>query len=43
MEYVKERGTFDDVPFEEMMRVLEETYGKDIGSAQDGSDTIFQA
>ncbi|MBW2388826.1 MAG: transglutaminase family protein [Deltaproteobacteria bacterium] len=43
MEYVKERGTFDDVPFEEMMRVLEETYGRDIGSAQDGSDTIFQA
>lgn len=43
MEYIEDRGTFDDVPFEEMMRVLEETYGKDIGSARDGTEPIFQA
>jgi transglutaminase-like putative cysteine protease len=27
MEYVRDRGTFADFPFEEMVRVLEETYG----------------
>ena len=43
MEYVKQRGSFDDVPFEEMMRVLEETYGSGITSTGDDPDTGFQA
>lgn len=43
MEYVKDRGSFDDVPFEEMMRVLEQTYGKQVIDAPDSTDTGFEA
>ena len=42
MEYVKDHGTFDDVPFEEMMRVFEETYGRDFGSTPDDDDPAFR-
>lgn len=41
MEYVNDRGTFDDVPFEEMMRVFDEIYGRDFGATSDGIDPIF--
>jgi transglutaminase-like putative cysteine protease len=41
MEYVRDHGTFDDVPFEEMMRVFEETYGRDFGNAPDDGDPAF--
>jgi transglutaminase-like putative cysteine protease len=30
MEYVRDRGTFADFPFEEMVRVLKETYGSQL-------------
>jgi transglutaminase-like putative cysteine protease len=43
MEYVNERGSFDDVPFDEMMRVLKETYGDDIGLSGGESDPVFEA
>ncbi len=43
MEYVTDRGTFDDVPFEEMKRVLTETYGPDLASAPGEQDTAFEA
>lgn len=43
MEYVKERGTFDDVPFAEMIRVLKQTYGEDVGSSAVASEPIFEA
>ncbi len=43
MEYVKERGSYDDLPFDEMVRVLEETYGKSLDGTQDESEPIFQA
>jgi hypothetical protein len=33
MEYVRDRGSFEDVPFEEMMRVFDESYGIDIHTA----------
>jgi transglutaminase-like putative cysteine protease len=42
MEYVQDRGVFDDVPFEQIMRVLEETYGADFGQAGDDSESIFR-
>jgi transglutaminase-like putative cysteine protease len=29
MEYVNERGSFDDLPFEEMRRIFDEAYGDD--------------
>ncbi len=40
MEYTNDRGTFDEVPFEEMMRVLKETYGGDFGAQRDPSDPV---
>jgi transglutaminase-like putative cysteine protease len=43
MEYVKQRGSFDDVPFEEMMRVFVETYGGDFGGSAGESEPIFQS
>jgi transglutaminase-like putative cysteine protease len=43
MEYVNERGTFDDVPFDEMMRVIKETYGDDIGLSGGEPDPAFEA
>ena len=43
MEYVQERGVFDDLPFEEMMRVFEQVYGSDFGAGQNASEPIFQA
>ncbi len=43
MEYVRERGSFDDVPFEEMMRVLKQTYGDDVGLSGGESEPIFEA
>lgn len=33
MEYVRDRGSFEDVPFEEMMRVFDESYGIGIHTA----------
>jgi transglutaminase-like putative cysteine protease len=42
MEYVKDRGSFDDVPFEEMMRVFDEIYGGDFGDAPHESDPVFE-
>jgi len=43
MEYVKDRGTFDDVPFDEMIHVLKQTYGDDIGQSGGESEPIFEA
>ena len=43
MEYVREGGSFDDVPFEEMMRVLKQTYGDDVGLSGGESEPIFEA
>jgi len=42
MEYVNDRGIFDDVPFEEMMRVFEEIYGPGIADLSKESDPAFQ-
>lgn len=41
MEYVEERGTFADLPFEEVMGALRRTYGDLIG--RDTDDTVFKA
>lgn len=43
MEYVNERGSFDDVPFEEMIRALKQTYGDDVGLSSGEPDTVFQS
>ena len=43
MEYVNERGSFDDVPFDEMIRALKETYGEDVGLSAVESEPIFEA
>ncbi len=43
MEYVKERGSFDDVPFEQIKRALIETYGPSIANAPGEPDTAFEA
>jgi transglutaminase-like putative cysteine protease len=43
MEYVNERGSFDDVPFAEMIRVLKETYGEEVGRSGKESEAIFEA
>lgn len=43
MEYVRDRGTFDDVPFDEMIRVLKQTYGDDIGQSEGKSEPIFES
>ncbi len=42
MEYVKDRGSFDDVPFDEMMRALKLTYGDGVFLSDGESDPIFQ-
>jgi hypothetical protein len=42
MEYVRDRGSFEDVPFEEMMRAFEENYGSGIHTSPAESDPIFQ-
>lgn len=42
MEYVKDRGSFEDVPFEEMMRVFDETYGSEIHTSPAELDPGFQ-
>lgn len=42
MEYVNDRGTFEEVPFDEMMRVLAATYGASFGRTQSESEKIFR-
>lgn len=43
MEYVRDRGTFDDLPYEHMLGVLAEVYGPDAARriAVPGSDEAF--
>lgn len=36
MEYIRERGEFDEFPFEEVMQVLAEMYPHRIGNQVDG-------
>lgn len=43
MEYIKQHGSFDDFPFEQMIRALEGTYGDDFGGADGESDSAFHA
>lgn len=43
MEYIKQHGSFDDFPFEQMIRALEVTYGDDFGGADGESDSAFHA
>jgi transglutaminase-like putative cysteine protease len=43
MEYVRERGTFADLPFEEMIRVLRKAYGEKLITGEGVSDAVFSA
>jgi transglutaminase-like putative cysteine protease len=39
MEYVRDRGVFDDLPFDAMVRALHETYGDAV--SRGGSEAVF--
>lgn len=41
MEYVRERGVFDDLPFEAMVEALRATYGERTGGRVGESEAIF--
>lgn len=48
MEYVKQRGSFDDLPLDEMLSDFREMYGNEFGdasaaSAEDAGDSAFSA
>ncbi len=41
MEYVHDRGTYADLPYDEMRRLLRETYGEGFGGGADTTDEAF--
>jgi len=43
MEYVRQRGSFVDLPFDEIMAAFDETYGSELdGASQPGDDEAFR-
>ena len=42
LEYIRDRGTYDDFPFDEMVRVMSETYPEAVAAGlQDAADPMF--
>lgn len=43
MEYVRQRGSYDDFPYDEMLAAFEEFYGPEGPGDENDSDESFQA